>query len=195
MSKKVVAWKVTEEAEGHACIVFSASGVAARREGASELGYEFDEVVCRREKQFDRFAEAGRVPVRSLLEAGWWFECFHCALLIDFDNEETPSDKVITEGDRAFCSAQCKCDHEREVADRNAAFEAFKSKLPSLRPDLEFSDFIGAYPYITLSAKFRFPGGQYLGSVRDQEGDGKLQWFVAQDDKDAWEKYNAGVSV
>ncbi|MCY1460693.1 hypothetical protein D9M71_782720 [compost metagenome] len=68
----------------------------------------------------------------------------------------------------------------------------FKANVLAARPDLTFTKFEAGWPRITCIAHFTFPGSQYGGSVRDQEGDGKLEWFVANVDKDAWAAYEAG---
>ncbi|MBO2700820.1 hypothetical protein [Shewanella algae] len=73
MSKKNVAWQVLEDYEEHGCIVFHHHGLAARREGACELGLDFEYVECARAPQFDQYAELGKVPPMALLEAGWRF--------------------------------------------------------------------------------------------------------------------------
>lgn len=190
MSKNVVAWKVTEDAEGYGCIVFHSHGIAARRLGADELGSEFAYVECRREKQFDEYASLGRVPPMALIEAGWWLECTQCSQRISEDCEETPLEKVVVSGDRVYCDQSCKDEHDSEIDQRNAAFEKFKAALTAQRPDLTYSEFTGGYPWVTCFAKFMFPGAKYGGSVRDQDGDGNLQWFVAQGDQAAWENYN-----
>ncbi len=42
MTKKQVAWTVTDESTPKACVVFHHHGLAARRLGAEELGEEFE---------------------------------------------------------------------------------------------------------------------------------------------------------
>lgn len=187
----VVAWQVLDASEGDACIIFHAHSVAARREGASELGCEFKHVTCRRAKMFDRYADLGEVPALALLEAGWRFECTNCGQLLYSENEGTPLSAVVERDDWVYCCAQCRDEHELEISGRNASFEKFKAIVTAARPDLTFSSFTGAYPYVTRTAKFTFPRAKYGGAVRDQDGDGNLQWFIAAGDQLAWEEYDA----
>ena len=60
------------QGDEHGCVVFAEHNVVARREGANELNIEFGDVEsCRRAPQFDQYADAGKVPVQALLDAGW----------------------------------------------------------------------------------------------------------------------------
>jgi len=57
MTKPLIAYMVTEEYEGHSCIVFATNSATARREGGYELGIEWEEVAsCKRASQFDEYA-------------------------------------------------------------------------------------------------------------------------------------------
>lgn len=187
-SKNKVAYQVNEECEGHSCVVFHHHGLAARREGASELGEDFESVTCFRVPHFDKFAEQGFVPVIELLKGGWWFECRHCGNRI-MDDEGTPRDEVVAGVDYAYCDQKCKNGYDEEVASHNAKFEEFKRLLVKQRPDLEFTKFSGEWPQLTLAASFRFDGCQYGGSVQDQRAKGDIKWYVSNCDKEAWDKY------
>lgn len=196
MSKKNVAWQVREDSEGYCCIVFHHHGLAARREGDGELGEEFGCVECTRAPQFDQYAELGKVPPMALLEAGWWFECSHCwHQVMDDDgrdeDENTPLDKVVVVGQAVYCNQSCKDGHDKEKADRESAFQAFKESVKTKRPDLTFTDFQGGWPRITMVAEFTFPGAKYGGSARDQDGNGEITWHIARGDIKAWEAYEA----
>lgn len=194
MTKKTLAWQVNEPSEGHSCIVFHHHGLAARREGAGELGEDFEYVECFRAPHFDRFAEQGYVPVIELLKAGWWFECVNCGNRINDDDdrdedEVTPLDKVVTTKEHAYCNQGCKDAYDNKIKQHNIKFEQFKVDVANARPDLDFYSFTGEWPQLTLIAKFKFAGAQYGGSVRDFRCSGDLEWFVANGDKEAWEKY------
>lgn len=188
MTKKQVAWTVTDESTPKACVVFHHHGLAARRLGAEELGEEFEYLECRRSPEFDHFTESGKVPTQALLDAGWWFECHHCGKRVP-DEDFRPIEGLVIKGDAVYCNEKCKHGHDKEVSDRDLKFEEFKDKVKSMRPDLEFTEFQGGYPWITNVAKFTFPGAKYGGSVRDDKGDGNIELFVAGGDMDAWNTY------
>jgi len=188
MTKKQVAWTVTDDFTPKACVVFHHHGLAARRIGASELGEDFEDLECKRSPEFDHFAEAGKVPTKALLDADWWFECHHCGKRIP-DEDFRPMENLVIDGDRVYCNEKCKCGHDKEVSDRNHKFELFKDKVKALRPDLEFTEFQGGHPWITNVAKFTFPGAKYGGSARDHKGDGNIEFFIAGGDMDAWDQY------
>jgi len=44
------------------------------------------EISVRRVKEFDRYAEAGRVPARVLVEHGWQVPCWRCGELVGEDS-------------------------------------------------------------------------------------------------------------
>ncbi|MBE4178030.1 hypothetical protein HJ095_23190 [Vibrio parahaemolyticus] len=189
----MVAWQVREDSEGHCCIVFHHHALAARREGAETLGEDFEYVECDRAPQFDHYADKGHVPPMALLEAGWWFECHHCGHQVMSDGrdeeEDTPLDKVVTVGQAVYCNQKCKNGHELEKSKREQAFNRFKKLVKEKRPDLNFTEFEGGWPRITMIAKFTFPGSKYGGSARDQNGNGEITWYISNGDQEAWDKY------
>lgn len=199
-SKKRVAWQVRDDCEGHAVIVFHHHGMAARREGANELGSEFEYVECSRAKQYDEYADKGYVPPLVLINDGWWFECCHCGRRCeeegyDYDTDEPiPVEDMIEAGRQSvYCNQSCKDAREAEIKERNEKFEAFKEKILESRPDLDFTEWTGGWPWITMTGKFMFPGSKYGGSVRDDEGE--LTWWIANGDKDAWDEYESAQNV
>lgn len=197
-NKKVVAWQVREDSEGRCCIVFHHHGLAARREGAGELGEDFESVECTRASKFDQYADFGKVPTIALLEAGWWFECHHCGHRVCDDDsrdedEITPVDQVVVEGDAVYCNQSCKNGHDKERDDKNTSFISFKQAVQEKRPDLKFTKFQGGYPWITMVAEFTFPGAKFGGSARDQNGDGKITWHIANGDIEAWNEYEKSM--
>ena len=103
------AWIVSEDCEGSSTVVFNNHGLAARRLGAVELDRDFDEVECRRAKEFDDYCEAGEVPPLALLEAGWWLECRSCHQRVCFDDEEFNKSEVTEAGPKSvYCSTACR---------------------------------------------------------------------------------------
>ncbi|GIC29818.1 hypothetical protein VCSRO147_0623 [Vibrio cholerae] len=190
MNKKKVAWTVTDESTPKACVVFHHHGLAARRLGSEVFGEEFEYLECRRSPEFDEYAESGKVPTKALLDAGWWFECHHCGKRIP-DEDFRPIEDLVIKGDAVYCDENCKRGHDKEISDRDQAFNLFKDKVKALRPDLEFTEFQGGYPWITNVAKFTFPGAKYGGSARDQNGDGNIEFFISNGDLEAWKQYEA----
>lgn len=193
--KPLKAYHVGEGGEGEHVIVFATSGAAARRKGGNELDLEFNEVeFCRRATWADEFAGQRFIPAKAYHEAGWWLYCNHCEarLYEDAEDEDGNSLQIAYDGQHAYCDKACKEAHEAEIAEANAKGEAFKDRVLADRPDLTFTKWNIGWPLITQYAEFTFPGCQYGGSVRDQEGDGDLAWYVANGDKDAWAAYEAG---
>lgn len=192
-AKKVVAWQVNEFCEGHSCVVFHHHGMAARRQGANELGEDFESVECFRAPHFDQFAEQGFVPVIEMIKSGWWFECVHCGQRIsDSDDEsEPPIEHVVTTKHTAFCNQSCFDAYQKKVSDHNAEFARLKQLVQTIRPDLHFVEFSGEWPQLSFLAKFKFEGCQYGGSVRKCHRKDDLEWFVANADKAAWDLLEA----
>lgn len=192
--KNQVAWDVRENEEGRGTIVFHHHSMAARRIGAERLEVEFEYTGAIRSPEFDGYAEQGKVPLSALLKHGWWQECCHCRRKVDLSDEVLKADEVIIddEAGAVFCNEECRVEFDLDVKLRNAKFEAFKLRVQEIRPDLEFYEFQGGFPWITLVGKFRFPGCKYGGSVRDQDGKEQLTWFISGGDQEAWERYEEG---
>lgn len=199
MTKKKLAWLATEGDEGHGTIVFHHHGLAARRLGASELGCEEESVECKRAPEYDQYAEKGSIPKKILLENGWWFECDGCYTVIqleqvDVDAKETPLEELVVVGDFLYCNPSCRELRVKEISDQNDRFEQFKVSVLKERPDLEFTEFDGAWPSITMTAKFSFPGSQFGGgTIRSDKG--KLSTLIANGDLAAWEKFKQGDAL
>ncbi|MCJ1879667.1 hypothetical protein [Pseudomonas nitroreducens] len=191
--KPLKAYHVGEGSEGEHVIVFATSGAAGRRKGGNELNLEFDEVeFCRRAPWADEFAGQRFIPAKAYHQNGWWLYCNHCEtrLYEDAEDEDGNPRQLVYDGQHAYCDQACKDGHEREIADANAKGEAFKAKALHERPYLTFTKWNIGWPRITQSAEYTFPGGKYGGSVRD-EGDGQLQWYIAQADQEAWNTFQA----
>lgn len=198
-TKPLKAYEVQEPQEGCSTIVFATNSATARREGAAELGIDWEDVdFCRRLPWADEYAGVkGGVPPLVCIEHGWWFRCMNCNCKIDCDleGEDEQGNYVklepVEDGSAIYCSQSCKDKRDNEKANRNLAFEAFKKSVQEKRPDLEFYHFRGGWPFITMTAQFRFPNSKYGGSATDQDGNGNIQWFVANGDKAAWDEYEA----
>ena len=123
MTKKIVAWSITDP-DGEKCaIVFHHHGMAARRLGCNEINVDFDDkyVEFRREPQFDEYASVGKVPLSVRMQNGWWVTCggcnekLHDETYMDSDDERPAP--IIDDGlDFAFCNEECKAAYLRLVA-------------------------------------------------------------------------------
>ncbi len=184
------AYCVGEDGEGCQVITFAKTNAQARREGGNELNLTFEEVeFCRRAPWADEFAGQPFIPAKAYHDQGWWLYCNNCEtqLYDDAEDEEGNQLQIVYDGRHAYCDQTCKDMREHEISTVNAKAAAFKEKVLADRPDLTFTEFDMGWPRITMVAKFTFPGCQYGGSVRDQEGDGKLDWYIASADQPAWE--------
>lgn len=110
--KRLKAYYVTDGNDS-SCIHFATNSATARREGANEMGVDWEDVdSCNRRPEFDQFAP-GPVPPAALIEAGWWFECSECQTHV---TEDTAA-RVI-DGQHVYCSPE----HQASLAARLASF-------------------------------------------------------------------------
>lgn len=191
MDKPVKAFIVETDDPEDSSIQFATTNVAARRQGADEIGTDFQCVSCKRLPWADEYA-GKLIPAKAYIDNGWRVGCTNCGDMVgedsygwDDDENETPHEPVYR-GEHVFCCMDCQATHDAKVAEQNAKFSAFEKRAREARPDLQFTSFRGKYPYRTMTGEFMFDGAKYGGSVRD-EGDGELKWFVAQGDKAQWD--------
>ncbi|GAB6406066.1 hypothetical protein [Pseudomonas sp. MHK4] len=176
------AYHVGEGSEGEHVITFASSSAQARREAGNELGLEFNEVsFCRRAPWADEFAGQRFIPAKAYHDQGRWLYCNNCETQLyedaAEDNDGNPL-TIIYDGRHAYCDQDCKDSRDKLIADADAKGAAFKAKVLAERPGLTFGEFSIGYPHIIKSVTFKFPGCQYGGSVRDQEDNGELHWYV-----------------
>ena len=195
---KVLAYSVETDDPEESTIQFATSNAAARRQGADEIGADFGAVSCRRAQWADQYAGQRFIPAEAYIDAGWWFDCNNCGTRCDSDatrfDEETGDDiplDLVFDGQVVYCSAECKTGHEAEVTARNARFEVFKERVAAAQPFVTFTEFTGGYPRCGDSARFTFHGAKYGGSVSEAYDGQGLKWYVAQDDKVAWNNFIA----
>lgn len=182
MSKAMKAYEVREDGEGYCAVIFATNSATARREGADELGTDWECIEsCVRVPALDQYAP-GPVPPMTLLEHGWWFECSYCGTRVSNDVELDDEDDGLCPDDFAprpfgkhgiFCSAKCECAHhmaqrgKEEAAD--ALREVFEAKFPGAEithihvydgPELKAPEDLtkGGGRYVVT---FTFPGSQY----------------------------------
>lgn len=164
--KRLKAYQVRDDYEGHSCIQFAINNATARREGANELNIEWEEVeTCRREPQFDQYAP-GPVPPSVLIEHGWWFECWHCGEQVD----EYTETEIVYEGSRVYCCMGCRqaayAKSRRRQAAHAALIEVFESKYPdcTIKHVHVYDDELLPPAKIggaMSSVSFMFPGAKY----------------------------------
>lgn len=172
------AYEVRDDGEGYCIITFATNSATARREGASELGTDWDGIEsCTRKPEFDSYAP-GPVPAMVLIEHGWWFECQHCNQRVSSDMADELEDDGLDPADFVpqpagqhglFCSAACAAESMAEKLLIEAAgsnlIEVFEAKFPTAEilesraygPRLETSDGRGRKNWVS----FKFPGAQY----------------------------------
>lgn len=176
--KRLKAYEVRDDYEGHCVIRFAANNATARREGANELDIEWNSVEhCRRKPEFDHYAP-GPVPPLVLIEHGWWFECHHCGRHVDESLSERVEDDgldpadftPVASGQAVFCCEACQAKQHAEQRANKAAqvalIELFESKFPGCTikrvhvygTQLEPPDKSGG---MKCSVHFLFPGAKY----------------------------------
>lgn len=170
------AWMVSEiDGDGSACIVFSKDKITARQEGASDLDLDTDQVICNRANKYDEYSEKGFVPTETLIQDGWWFECWNCSEHVDSGTEE-----LFLSIKDVYCSYDCFLKRQEKIKKVNEEFEEFKTKVSKIKTKLTIIEFRGGWPTLTPSAKFTFPGGKHNGTIRLEKGE--LTAFVAKED-------------
>lgn len=124
-SAKIKAYEVRESGEGSCCIVYATNSATARRNGACELGTEWDGVEsCRRAPWADPHAP-GPVPLAATLAAGWWHGCIHCGCTFDSSGRQDQDDQddaciPVHERGLNFCSPTCSMAEWAERRERQA---------------------------------------------------------------------------
>jgi hypothetical protein len=168
-------------------IVLAKTNPEAKKEGAAELGDDLKLVTCRRAKEFDQYAEQGKVPNKVLLEDhDWNFECAYCGCQV-YNNVESR----VWEGESVFCSDECNArrmnmeiDHqaaiERDRVTRQDAENAAREKFEQATNVCAYLDGSG-----NVSVRFNFPGGTDFARWNP----GEEQISIFKNDEAAWNAY------
>lgn len=209
MDSKLKAYEVRDDGEGYCCVVFATNGATARREGASELGTDWERIEsCTRAPHLDQYAP-GPIPPMTLIEHGWWFECQRCGRRVSDAMDEELEDDGLDPADfvprpagktGVYCSACCeRADHMekrgREEAE-DALREVFEAKFPGADvvhihvyggPKLEAPEdpSRGGGRFVVT---FTFPGGRF--SSQWNFGDDKC--WVPMGDQEAFKAWREG---
>jgi len=187
--KKLQAYSVQGDENG--CVVFATSGVVARREGANEIDCDFEGVAsCRRAPQFDMYAP-GPVPIRALVEDGWFWDCFGCNIRlhgIDGNEDHDGNELVVVfPNDRSvYCSQSCYENDMRERAERKQAENNLREEFTRRYPGCTIKGCYG-YPLVD-SVIFDFPGGKHGGRWDANDPD---HVNIAQIELPVWATYKA----
>lgn len=48
-------------------------------ESGSFYDYHFTELKAERKKEFDRYSDTQKIPIKELLDQSWWFCCKYCS--------------------------------------------------------------------------------------------------------------------
>jgi len=168
-------------------IRFAKHSVVARREGADELGCDFQDITsCTRVPQLDSWQEKGHVPIKLLVEQfGWHQECGYCGCMV---YAETPGISWSHDETQSYCDTECEGRHENVL--RNWKEEQRQEQ--QLRESL-IAAAIEKFPAVTRvmadprarTALFDFPG--CTGAATWKPGSKEL-WINACD-TDAWQAY------
>ena len=101
--KKSRAWIVSDAAGD--LVVFARTRNEALNEIEEPQLPPGADIVVTRAKQFDQYAQAGRVPARALVESGWQVPCRRCGELVSKDDLRVGAE-VDDEALCAFCAPE-----------------------------------------------------------------------------------------
>lgn len=189
--KRLKAYHVTDGDDG-ACITFATNSATARREGASEIGCEWQEVEsCHRRQEFDAYAP-GPIPPAVMVEHNWGFECRNdgCWNWVYSDLDEKRFSAV---GD-PYCCEACMARHFASLRGQAAAEAAMQElvelRLPGAKVTEVYVHGQRLEPHVpgcgySAFADFTFHGGRY--PVRFVFGEGYYR--VHGDDIPAFEAW------
>ena len=190
--KKIKAYSVQDYESG--CIVFASNSATARREGANNLGCEWEDIEsCRRVQWADEYADERRVPPLTMIEHGWWFECCNCGERVGEDSCSYDDDdneirhKPVACGDLVYCTQECLDSERREreaaQAHHDAAIQAATDAWPGVSVI-----WVGTKRGVDgTSVSFTFPGGEH--SVDWVVGEKTV--LIRMSDVDAWSAFKA----
>ncbi|AOZ06801.1 hypothetical protein [Cupriavidus malaysiensis] len=177
-------------------IVFATNSATARREGAGEIGCEWENIDhCRRKPELDRHAP-GPVPPLALIAAGWHYECGHCGCRVDEDMENVEPDPhfdaselgPVAVGQMVYCSVSCAAMERAERRSRETAESALIELVETKYPGSKVTH-VNVFGH-QLEAKggycrayFTFPGGVHHATYKYGESDAA---WVSQCDAEAF---------
>jgi hypothetical protein len=167
-TKTLKAYEVREADEGRCVVVFATNGATARREGASELNMEFEDVdSCTRAPEFDQYAP-GPVPLHATLENGWWHTCMGCQCTFDIDgrrdfdedDREDEFNHVTDAKGHTYCSPTCMMQDWAERREHNARQAAAVEVVSTKWPEATNITTYQSAMHGQVHSYFRLPGVQ-----------------------------------
>lgn len=178
----------------YGCIVFATNSATARREGANQIDYEWEDIEsCRRAPWADAYAQERRVPPLVMIDHGWWFECSHCGTKVSSDSSDYDDDgneiphSPVAEGDCVYCTQKClDAEHKEREERKQWHDESVKATLERF-PGVNVQWVSSCAP---ASVAFTFPGGKH--GVTWDVGDSTVR--LQQDDLDAWAAFKMKIS-
>lgn len=175
IQKQVKAFIVETDDPEESTVQFATTNVAARRQGADEIGTDFACVTCKRLPWADQYSETRVIPESAFIANGWRYECATCGERVDSDTESPVFALHLV-----FCCEAC---HAAEVADRKAEDDRKQEVV-----DAVLTNYPGAVVTYASGhearrhASFRFPGGK--SPVTWELGSETA--LVYRDDLEAW---------
>lgn len=132
MAKKLKAYQVSSGYED-ATIRFATNSATARRQGANEIGCDWQDIdTCRRAPQYDQYAP-GPIPPEVLIEEGWSYECrrHRCNNEVTRDVEE----RVFAGNGEPYCCEACMAQAFAYQRSNEAAQAALVDLVLAHHPD------------------------------------------------------------
>ncbi len=148
-----------------------------------------------RAPEFDQWADQGCVPMRAMLDAGWWHSCSGCErqLCAEYDDDGDPSE-YVDDGDETYCSRDCMLDHYAEIGKRHGCSFGVRLDASERWPGITVTDSSGlrlnALRIQVGGVRFTFPGGRF--PVDWIRGDNTV--LVATVDVGAWRQFDSPQS-
>ena len=175
-------------------VTYATNGAAARRQAAGEFGCDFAEVEsCRRAPSLDQYADTD-IPIREMLDLGWWFECDGCGgRMLSDDEDYDASEAIGTYNGRCFCSPACRDEKlESDLLEHDARLLAIGELKLHLQARYSETVITSVHAYANgdghvqqAFVEFVFPGSVHGGGKLDRHAG----LTVAAGDYDAWRRY------
>lgn len=184
-------------------VVFAKTGIEARVAGAREMDTDFSGVEsCRRFPAVDSYAP-GPVPPLVLIEHGWWFECSGCYDRVGTDYyieiQGEPPPLPVDHGGEVYCNEECyqsalvmRAEKKRTEDAAIVALERYAiARYPGITVTARSayaSALTGPVLLRTSVVEFRFPGGRFSASIREDktESPATMSLLICQGDQEAW---------
>lgn len=170
-------------------------------ERLNEAVSDLDLTRFQRREAFDEYAP-GPVPMKALLDNGWWFDCWECHKKVTNDGCECV-DNCDVEGctcvdncvcapvivnEMVFCSAACVEDWKEDRRLDREYEQDLRLRAEKMFPGITIRDAIGCRADDDGSVRFDVPGTKV--GIRWHTKEPQVV-FVAPLDKAAWDAYES----